>query len=1506
MKKTLLLLLTILCLGTIDSYATHMMGADVKYECLGNGRYKITLKVYRDCTGINLGGISGRISCGSNSTNFSPTKKGIRDITPTCASSVSACKNQQSGLGIGVEEHTYEAIIDFTKAPYSTWKKNGCCEFKIGWGQCCRNGEITTINNGSFYADAMLNLCNLDKTKKKCNDSPDLTSDAIAFLCCNNPYYFNNGALDNKDYDSLSYSLVAPQSAPGTNMTHKSPFSPKFPMTPKCRKPGVVNCKPVPNASPPLGFYLNEFTGDLVFTPTKCDEVGIVVIEIKEWRKDSSGKYLHIGTTRRDMQMVVMNCGSNWPPEIKSSKYDYTVCEGDNIKITIEGLDKPHPSDPNGRKDTVSLKWNFGIPQGKFKVTNPSDREKKAEFTWQTKIGDAQDAVYTFTITAQDDACPLKATSIKGYSIKVLPRALGERTYNLLKCGGMEFFVETGPNFAGPATYSWQIYDSTNTTFPVYSSSFKKDTVQFEKGGTYYFKLNLNNAFNCPNITQDTIRIPDLLQVDLALGPDTFACIGTPLNIKPIIANGEPTIRYQWKTPVDFNAKDTLDNFSISPTTDTMLKVVITDGEGCLDSSEIQIFIKQLPVVDLGPDQVICTYEDVTFDAGHNDSLSYLWIPDGDTTQRITVHIDGDYQVQVMDSLGCIGIDTVVLTVNDTVSPNAGVDFEICDKDTVYLTSDGKPDSDFDTRQFLWKDLSTNINVGNGALEKVTPNSDRCYELFMEVVQNGHSCENKDTMCVIVNPLPDLYTKPLKPYCYNYGKVNLTADAKAANPLDLIFSSNTPGLVEKSGSTWWFNTPMLDGSKAHNITIYKEFTDPLTACYKLDSFKINILDNPVVVTQDVTFCQDYGEVELSGGAAKIVLIPTQGNISGGFRTWSILDKDGGAVPPNALRNDGNSFNAKWMFNPGNVGEDTRLGKYRMEFKFENTGTGCIGYDTSIVDIVKVPEIEFTNIPPQCINWDTIDLNDYVNLTNGVWSIVEKNGQREMNPGDYSTFVVAGHKFSPGIAGPGFTSYRARFDHTASGCPTFDSTLFVVNPLPVLEQVTFDTQCNTLAVFPLTARINNQSKSGMVWEGIHIQGSNFYPINVGSDTAQSFTGPYPIKYYYTDPVTLCSDTAYTEIVVQAQPTINILEPTDNMGLCEDGIFTLNAESTHDNGIEWSTLGDGSFVDASSLNTEYNHGAGDKSAKGVTLEVRTLDYGPACPAASTSVDILIHPRPDVEFNFPVSECAPYTADFLYNDTGSLGLTNVAFEWDLDEGKTANTQDALGILYTNEGSFDVSLTVRNMDVADGSCFTRLTKPDYVNIHPIPVASFDMNPDGFTTVAIPEFTFTNTSTISSGSIDQFNWDFDVPNVTNLDNTEKFSNDTNPSIDYGTDTVSTCVSLSIVSDQGCRDSVVRCLKVGPDVTVFIPNAFTPNGAGPNESNTFWVSVNGHVGFNLQIFNRWGEMLFESDKATEPLFGWTGEYNGQIVQQDAFMYVCTVQGFDGETYEYKGTVTLLR
>ena len=112
----------------------------------------------------------------------------------------------------------------------------------------------------------------------------------------------------------------------------------------------------------------------------------------------------------------------NWPPEIRSLKYDYVITERDEIVIDIYGKDTLHPSDTlNTKLDTVRMSWNYGIPQGEFTVINPRSRNKHAQFVWETKLGDAQLTPYTFTVTAKDEGFPLLGTTIKGYSILVKP-----------------------------------------------------------------------------------------------------------------------------------------------------------------------------------------------------------------------------------------------------------------------------------------------------------------------------------------------------------------------------------------------------------------------------------------------------------------------------------------------------------------------------------------------------------------------------------------------------------------------------------------------------------------------------------------------------------------------------------------------------------------------------------------------------------------------------------------------------------------------------------------------------------------------------------------------------------------------------------------------------------------------------------------------------------------------------------------------------------------------------
>jgi hypothetical protein len=184
---------------------------------LGKGKYKITAKIYRDCRGISFNspsfgvfaGTNGGNGCGSSGMSISRT--GIRDVTPRCSTASSPCSPQNTyGTGEGIEEHTYEVTVDFNASPLSGFvNKSTCCEVTFYIGQCCRNGAITTGPSGNdFYTTCMINICNIKKTTNKCNSSPTLSNAPIGFLCCNQAYYFNNGAIDTVDYDSFSYGLT--------------------------------------------------------------------------------------------------------------------------------------------------------------------------------------------------------------------------------------------------------------------------------------------------------------------------------------------------------------------------------------------------------------------------------------------------------------------------------------------------------------------------------------------------------------------------------------------------------------------------------------------------------------------------------------------------------------------------------------------------------------------------------------------------------------------------------------------------------------------------------------------------------------------------------------------------------------------------------------------------------------------------------------------------------------------------------------------------------------------------------------------------------------------------------------------------------------------------------------------------------------------------------------------------------------------------------------------------
>jgi gliding motility-associated-like protein len=90
---------------------------------------------------------------------------------------------------------------------------------------------------------------------------------------------------------------------------------------------------------------------------------------------------------------------------------------------------------------------------------------------------------------------------------------------------------------------------------------------------------------------------------------------------------------------------------------------------------------------------------------------------------------------------------------------------------------------------------------------------------------------------------------------------------------------------------------------------------------------------------------------------------------------------------------------------------------------------------------------------------------------------------------------------------------------------------------------------------------------------------------------------------------------------------------------------------------------------------------------------------------------------------------------------------------------------------------------------------------------------------------------------------------------------------------------LTAYNDHNCKDSTVGIVKINSDYTLYVPNCFTPNDDGIND--VFYAHSVGLRGFEITIFNRWGEVIFESNDINK---GWDGKKNGRLVPTGVYIY----------------------
>ncbi len=319
--------------------------------------------------------------------------------------------------------------------------------------------------------------------------------------------------------------------------------------------------------------------------------------------------------------------------------------------------------------------------------------------------------------------------------------------------------------------------------------------------------------------------------------------------------------------------------------------------------------------------------------------------------------------------------------------------------------------------------------------------------------------------------------------------------------------------------------------------------------------------------------------------------------------------------------------------------------------------------------------------------------------------------------------------------------------------------------------------------------------------------------------------------------------------------NLLTVNASTNIGIDGTMnTIDPLCIEDNAITITAVNVGSLSGIGVIGGTF-----DPTLAGVGTHTITNTNVGTCISTST-LDVIVNPMPIVEFLADVTDgCEDLTVNFA--NTGDLGV--VCF-WDFGNNNSSTDCFAVANTYENDGTYDVSLTVVDLN----GCATTVTYPNYIIVRPLPVANFINDPVTASSLK-PEFNFTNTS---SGDV-AWLWTFDAFGNSSLED---------PSFTFTDGPGGYLVTLIVESEFGCYDTIIRPVTVSTEELIFIPNAFTPDGDEFNQ-NFRPIFTEGYdlFDFNMKIFNRWGQIIFESNDDT---IGWDGTFGGKMVQPGVYTW----------------------
>ncbi len=360
---------------------------------------------------------------------------------------------------------------------------------------------------------------------------------------------------------------------------------------------------------------------------------------------------------------------------------------------------------------------------------------------------------------------------------------------------------------------------------------------------------------------------------------------------------------------------------------------------------------------------------------------------------------------------------------------------------------------------------------------------------------------------------------------------------------------------------------------------------------------------------------------------------------------------------------------------------------------------------------------------------------------------------------------------------------------------------------------------------------------------------------------------------------CLEEASTAVLVHPSPQTNF-EATpmeQQMPNRIVSIINLTPGTWH---YEW-TFGDGQ------TSTEENPGSHQFENSG-NYEIALRAFSQHCEASTSNIISIISMVPAIDYGQNQSGCPPLTVSF-YNNT----LDAASFLWAFGDDKISQEREPTHTFRT-PGTYQVKLT------AYGPGGNSSAEDVTIEVYETPTALFEPVPK---VVYVPNegVNFIN----KSQGGDSYIWHFGDDNTsTNFTPTHIYNK-----------VGSYDVTLYVRNNQGCEDemTIPDAVKAVQGGEINLPNAFTPNKNGSSDgkyrygersNHVFYPFVQkGIVEYQLQIFSRWGELLFESNNINR---GWDGYYRDKLCPQGVYIWRITATFSNGKRIEKAGDVTLLR